>query len=73
MRRLDCPIDDLEQFGPHRFKVDGVPQPGRESGNCRHRVVAGAVEAAIDDALNANPERIEEGNRRQRRGSDGDR
>ena len=45
---------------PHGFEVDGVPQPCREGRNRRLRVVAGAVEAAIDHALDPDSERVEQ-------------
>ena len=60
---MDGAVDDVEQVGADRVDLDGVAQPRGERGDGRFGVVAGAVEAAVDEVLDALAQRVE-----QRRG-----
>ena len=51
---LDGALDGVEQVGADRVDLDGVAQPGGERRDRRLGVVAGAVEAAVDEALDAD-------------------
>ena len=46
-------VDGVEQVGADRVDLDRVAQPRGERGDGRLGVVAGAVEAAVDEALDA--------------------
>ena len=73
MRRLERALHGLEQVGADRVELDRVAQPRGERGDGRLGVVAGAVEAAVDEPLDAQAQRVEERRRRERRGRDADR
>ena len=70
MGGLNRAIDRGEQFVAHGVEVDRIAQSQGEGGDDRIGVVAGTVEAAIDDPLDTPPERVEQCGRRQRRGGD---
>ena len=72
MRRLDGAVDGVEQVGADHIDLDGVAQSRRERRDGRLGVVAGAVEAAIDDALDADAQRVEERGGDERGGGDPD-
>ena len=62
--------DDAAQVGAERLEVDLVAQPGAERLERPRRVVAAAVEAAVDRRLDARARRPEQRRDRQRRGRD---
>jgi len=70
MGGLEGAMNDAGQVGLHGVEVNGVLQPGGESGQCPVRVVAGAVKPAIHDPLHPAPHRIEQGGGGQRGGGD---
>ena len=70
MGGLDGPVDGGQQFAAHRVEIDRVPQPQREGRDDRVGVVAGAVEAPIDEPLHPQSKRVEERGRGERRGGD---
>jgi len=72
MRRFDGLGDVLEQLAPHRLQIHRITQPRSEGRDGSVGVVASAVEAAIDDSLNSDAERVEQGDRCKCRRIDGD-
>ena len=72
MRRLDGPVDRLDQLGADRVDLDRVTQARGERRDHRLGVVAGSVEAAIHEALDADAQRIEERGGHERRCADAD-
>src|SRR5215212_9992995 len=60
------------QLVAQRLEVRLLPQLGAESGQGLRRIVLVAVEAAIDEALDAPPQRVEQGRYGQRGSDDGD-
>ena len=65
-------LHGLEQVGADCVELDGVAQPSGERGDGRLGVVAGSVESAVDQPLDAQAQRVEERGRRERRGRDAD-
>ncbi len=51
MRRLQALVHDAAQLAAQRVELDLVAQPRAEAGQCLRRVVAAAVEAAVDRRL----------------------
>ena len=51
--RLERPAGRRCELAEHRLRVDRVPQARAEGGDGRLGVVAGAVEAAVDEPLQA--------------------
>ena len=70
---LDGAVDAVEELAAHRVEVDGLAQVGCERGDDRLGVVAGTVEATVDESLHTLPQRVEQRGGRQRRSCDGNR
>jgi hypothetical protein len=66
--RLHGAVDGVEEVIADRVQFDRVAQPGGEGRDGRVGVVAGTVEASVHVALDADPERVEQGGRDERRG-----
>ena len=63
-------VDCGEELAADGVEVDRVAQPQRERGDDRLGVVAGAVEAPVDETLHAQSQRVEQRGGGQRRGGD---
>src|SRR5436305_992059 len=72
-RGLERAGSDRGELGEDGVDIDRVAQPGAERGDNRFGVVAGAVEAAIDEPLQTTPQRAEQRRGGKRRGRDADR
>ena len=58
---MDGAIDRFEQVAADRVDLYRVAQASAECRGGRLGVVVGAVEAAVDEALDADAERVEQG------------
>src|SRR6266545_7011447 len=69
--RLHGLLDHRQQVGSQRVQVDLLAQPRAERVDGPCRVVAAAIEATVDQPLDASAGGLEEGGQRQgRRGDD---
>jgi hypothetical protein len=73
MGRLDCPIDRQQQLVADCVQIDRVAQAHGECRDDRFGVIAGAVEAAVDDPLHPLSQRVEQGGCAKGGGGDADR
>ena len=64
--------DHAEQVGAHRVQVNLVPQPRAEGVEGARSVVARAVEATVDEALDPGTQRLEQRDHREGRAGDGE-
>jgi hypothetical protein len=69
--QLHCQVDDSEQLCGEAVQVDLLAQPTAEGLHGSGRVVAGSVEAPVDQALDAMPQGLEQRGHGHRRGGYG--